>query len=190
MRILFLFFVVLFPQTGYGQTIWDTSGHPKANGLEIKMKIPAGYEAKEGEKPHIVQKFVNTTTDSRITRMCMLFIKDMGRELSKKDAIEVFDDYQSILKEIGTPIGKATKTTVETLPGAIGDIYILMNRAGLDMVMIMRSMSTIYKRNYISFQCSVGTAKNSPYRINEEFIKATPEFFTFFNGVTIRNVYR
>ena len=58
------------------------------------------------------------------------------------------------------------------------------------MVMIMRSMSTIYKRNYISFQCSVGTAKNSPYKLNDEFIKATPEFFTFFNGVTIRNVYR
>ena len=178
------------PIIGYGQTIWDTTGHPKAKGLEIKMKIPAGYQAKEGERPHIVQNFVNTTTDSKVTRMCLIYVKDMGQEISKKDASEFFNDYESVLKEIGTPIGKATKTTIETLPAAIGDVYISMNRAGSDWIMIMRSMATIYKRNYINFQCSVGMPKNLASQLNEEFKKATPEFFTFFNGVTIRNVYR
>lgn len=178
------------PVSGYAQTIWDTTGHPKAKGLEIKMKIPAGYQAKEGERPHIVQNFVNTTTDSKVTRMCLIYVKDMGQEISKKDASEFFDDYGSVLKEIGTPVGKVTKTTIETLPAAIGDVYISMNRAGIDMVMIMRSMATIYKRNYINFQCSVGMPKNLASQLNEEFKKASPEFFTFFNGVTIRNVYR
>lgn len=42
---------------------WDSTGHPKAAGVQMKISYPKAWTSKEGNRPHIVQKFFGKFDD-------------------------------------------------------------------------------------------------------------------------------
>ena len=42
---------------------FDTKNHPKAKGVWATVRYPTGWQAKEGERPNIVQKFSGDYND-------------------------------------------------------------------------------------------------------------------------------
>lgn len=190
MKIFCFFLLLSLPFGVLAQTSYNSLGNPKANGLEISVVVPYGYVAKDGVRPHIVQKFVNEITNRNVTRTCLILVKNLEREVTKIDVEEIVKDYREILKSMGTPIEPISKVTMETLPAAMGDVYLTENRFGVPIEMKMRVISTAFRRNFIQLQCSVGVIKNTGFDLSMEFNKAQPEFLTFFNSVVIQNIYK
>lgn len=61
------------------------TNHPKSNGIEYKLKSPVGWEVKEGDRPHIVKKFID---DDKIF---MIQINETGQFFSKNEIIKKFE---------------------------------------------------------------------------------------------------
>lgn len=61
------------------------TNHPKSNGIEYKLKPPVGWEVKEGDRPHIVKKFID---DDKIF---MIQINETGQFFSKNEIIKKFE---------------------------------------------------------------------------------------------------
>jgi len=58
--------------------------HPKAKGVNLKLKVPLGWEVAEGDRPNIVKKFVNHGNTY------LVLIKDNVTFLSRKQIRESF----------------------------------------------------------------------------------------------------
>tara|TARA_B100001093_G_scaffold156106_1_gene148724 strand:+ start:656 stop:1522 length:867 start_codon:yes stop_codon:yes gene_type:complete len=58
--------------------------HPKSNGLEFKIKPPIGWKVSEGDRPHIVKKFIDKQ------KAYMIFIKETGQFISEEDVLDMF----------------------------------------------------------------------------------------------------
>lgn len=61
--MIVLNFSVSIVSPAHGQTpkmaTFDTSGHPKAGGLNFTLAYPVTWNAREGKRPHVVQMFVS-----------------------------------------------------------------------------------------------------------------------------------
>jgi len=65
------------------------NGHPKAKGVNLKIKVPIGWEVQEGDRPNIVVKFVKGRS------VFLIQIKDNITFISRNEAKESFLDPES-----------------------------------------------------------------------------------------------
>ena len=82
------------------QSEYSTVNHKKAVGLDISLSYPSSREAKEGIRPHIVQKFTGKSFGA-ISPGCLIFITEaLGWEsafLEKEDWETILDEFSSEL---------------------------------------------------------------------------------------------
>lgn len=74
----------------------DLNGHPKAKGVNLKLRTPKSWEVREGNRPNIVKKFVNGTN------VFLILIKDNITFLSRRQSRESFEDktlFDEIIKD-------------------------------------------------------------------------------------------
>ena len=69
---------------------FSTKGHPKAKGVNMKLKIPNDWEINEGDRPNIVKKFVNGNNTY------MILIKDFVTFFSRKETNKLLLDKEFI----------------------------------------------------------------------------------------------
>jgi hypothetical protein len=62
----------------------DLTGHLKSNGLEFKIKVPLGWEVKEGTGPHIVKTFKGGDG------IFLIYVKEIGGFFSNQEVREMF----------------------------------------------------------------------------------------------------
>lgn len=70
--------------------IVDLTDHPKSKGLSLTLKIPYGWELKEGSRPNVVKKF----TSQGCTFLVM--VKDNITFLTRSEAREIFEDKEYV----------------------------------------------------------------------------------------------
>jgi len=63
--------------------------HPKAKGVNFKLKKPNGWEKMEGDRPNVVQKFVKGTSSY------MTLILETGQFISKSQGKELLNDNET-----------------------------------------------------------------------------------------------
>jgi hypothetical protein len=89
-----------------GQTKKFTSdGSGKSQGLKFSIKYPQSYNAKEGDRPHIVQKFFNSNNDCDI----VVLVMKLPAALSKKEQLEALS--KSELMSMAPSTAKALNAT-------------------------------------------------------------------------------
>jgi S1-C subfamily serine protease len=49
--------------TAVTSTLYSSKGHPKAGDIDFCLKYPSSWEAKEGDRPHVVQKFIGPASN-------------------------------------------------------------------------------------------------------------------------------
>jgi hypothetical protein len=72
---------------GYRQT-FNSDGHKKAQGLKVVLQLPTSWKAKEGNRPHIVQKWVSANGTG--LEMMLLDIRDADGYSPSDKEIESF----------------------------------------------------------------------------------------------------
>ena len=94
------------------------NGHPKAKKINLKLKVPVGWEIMEGDRPNIVKKFVNGTNNYMI--LTKNFISFVSRKeakemlLDKEFTNEFVNEIASIL--INPQILNQNITSIDTYP--------------------------------------------------------------------------
>lgn len=72
----------------------ELTSHPKSNGLEYKIRPPINWEIKEGDRPHIVKKFINEQM------MYLILVNETGQFFTKNEVKELFQTDSDIKKFI------------------------------------------------------------------------------------------
>lgn len=162
-RVVLVVVLCLVARTGLaaqGIATWpsfNTAGHPKSNGVELTIKYPLGWAAKEGERPHVVQKFIHP--DGLI--YVMILIQDLelppGEHMSREDAeANLAPDELLAIAPAGFRIISAEPTQIEGLPAGIVEYQGVMQRAGQSIEQRVWTLVFIDDRSLVSIQCAVG----------------------------------
>jgi len=150
------------------------NGHPKAKGVNLKLRKPKGWELQEGDRPNIVKKF-NYKTNTYI-----ILIKDNMMFLSRNEAKELLAD-EEYVKEIITESGSYLKNieilqykivTIDTYPALEFTIRGDKERLGIDFKMIMKNWMIFYEDKIISFS-SVGFDSKEFYSLENLYDSIT-----------------
>jgi hypothetical protein len=166
---------------------YDTKNHLKAKGVWMTVKYPQVWQAKEGERPNIVQKFVGGYRG--VNGMLMLQIKtaeaDIESECQEMSAKEWVDTFE----EPGMAILNLRPIRHENQPGAIFDFSQTAERAGMSMPSYYRVMAVCYKRNLIMTWCGSVEAA-SAQKVRENMNVLAPLCTQYFNSVVLMDKYK
>jgi len=78
-----LLILLLLPLISFGQLgdYYNAEGHPKAKGLNFKIRKPIGFEQNEADRPNIVQKWEKYKTDNDKYLLIMTLVKKLPSEM-------------------------------------------------------------------------------------------------------------
>lgn len=128
--------------------------HPKAKGVNLKLKVPVGWEVKEGDRPNIVKKFVNDGNTY------LILIKDNITFFSRKQIRESLQE-DNFVKEFVQEATSFLKTpqiidqsvvTIDTYPAVQFKVKGKTERSGLTFPIIMKCWVVFYEDKIIFLQ--------------------------------------
>ena len=128
--------------------------HPKAKEVNLKIKVPIGWEVKEGDRPNIVKKFVNEGNTY------LILIKDNVTFFSRKQMRESLQE-DNFVKEFVQEASSFLKTpqvidqsvvTIDTYPAVQFKVKGKMERSGLTFPVIMKCWVVFYEDKIIFLQ--------------------------------------
>lgn len=112
---------------------FDTKNHPKAKGVWATVRYPTGWQAKEGERPNIVQKFSGDYNDMFV--VLSLQILNAGapveKECSEMGTVEFAEAFSD--KASNQFVVNVKKSKHEEKPAFLYEMQSKLERAGLSM---------------------------------------------------------
>lgn len=151
-------------------SVYSTSGNPKAKGLVVTIKYPAGWRRAEGERPHIVQKFSEQRSDG-LTRIACLLVADLPESLTRISEDDLYAELSSIqnpaqeLRETFPASARdirARVTRYDGAPGLFCEYVAKAERSGLRFEMRSIRHMVIHKGKLLTLECTVGGLAGSP----------------------------
>lgn len=128
--------------------------HPKAKEVNLKLKVPVGWEVKEGDRPNIVKKFVNGgNTYSILIKNNISFFsrKQIKETLQEEGYIEKFVQEQiSFLKN--PQVIEQSVITIDTYPAVQFKAKGKMDFAGITFPVVMKCWMVFYEDKFIFLQ--------------------------------------
>jgi hypothetical protein len=136
--------------------------HPKAKGVNLKVKVPKGWKVEEGDRPNVVVKFVDGTSSF------IVLVKDAETFVSKKNAKELFEDEEFVSKLTGAYTAQFKQWTLLDKKVVTIDNYPALElvvsgsgeRVGVKFEMVMKTWYFFYEDKFIFLQGS-GTKSNT-----------------------------
>lgn len=171
---------------------FQTTGHPKADGLDFKVSYPASWRAAEGERPHVVQKF--TSRNGHGFEMLIIMVRDMGLpegyEPTEEELKEVFSESQLKLSAPdNAKVISARPITLENRPAGV----LLFDQSGerLDAHVDMRTQmyATVVKGHMVFLQFSVTLDGETNDSLSNRFEKFEPLFRQIANSLVLTGEY-
>jgi hypothetical protein len=135
--------------------------HPKAKGVNLKVKVPKGWKVEEGDRPNVVVKFVNGND------LFLVMVKDAETFISKKDAQELFEDEEYISELMGAFNSQFSRwsllekkiVTLENRPTLELVVSGTNERLGVKFEMVLKTWYFFYEDRFIYLQ---GSTVKSP----------------------------
>jgi len=195
MKFILLVVLALASVASNGQVLnskFDTKNHPKAKGVWATVRYPTGWQAKEGERPNIVQKFSGDYNDMFV--VLSLQILNAGAPVEKEcsdmgtsEFAEAFSD-----KPSNQFVVNVKKSKHEEKPAFIYEMQSKLERAGIAMQATHKVMTVCYKDTLISAWCSpskIDYTTKSMTSTQRELNSASPLCFQYFNSLVLMDKY-
>lgn len=189
MKLLAIIFLVCVQQVAFGQSYSriDLTGNPKAKGLSIAVKYPAGWEVKDGERPNIVKKFSHNYPD--YIALLMVQVNNLPREALPEIKSFTLKDWQEVMGELGT----VSNSSVQSLEGQkvfVSDLTLKMERMSASVIQKQRVVGMFYKEKWIWLWCGVAANSSMPMsQVENRFQTTTPVCSQFFNSLVLLDRY-
>jgi hypothetical protein len=128
--------------------------HPKAKEVNLKLKVPVGWEVKEGDRPNIVKKFVNEGNTY------LILIKDNVTFFSREQVKEALQE-DNFVNEYVQEVSSSLKyprvidqsiVTIDTYPSLQFKVKGKVERLGLTIPIMMKCWVVFYEDKIIFLQ--------------------------------------
>jgi hypothetical protein len=128
--------------------------HVKSKDVNLKLKVPQGWEVKEGDRPNIVKKF---TKDGNIY---LILIKDSMTFFSRSESKELLNDKNFINEFVeesssfmkNSEVIDKSAVTIDTYPSLTFKVRGKMERSGITIPTIMRFWVVFYEDKIVFLQ--------------------------------------
>ena len=157
--------------------------HIKSKDVNLKLKVPQGWEVREGNRPNIVKKFSKdgNTYLILIKDNMTFFSRSESKELLSDDSfVNEFVEESSSFLENPEVIDKSV-VTIGTYPTVAFKVKGKMERSGITIPMIMRCWYVFYEDKIVFLQ-SMGI-DNAEFRALEQL------YFLITNSVIFPDQY-
>lgn len=158
-------------------------GHPKSKEVNLKLKVPIGWEVREGDRPNIVKKFTKegNTYLILIKENMTFFSRSETREyLNEGNFVNDFvQETSSAMKDL--EILEKKIVTLDTYPTLQFKVSGKMERSGITIPMIMKCWVVFYEDKIVFLQ-SMGI-NNAEFRALEQL------YFLITNSVIFPDQY-
>jgi hypothetical protein len=171
---------------------FDTKNHPKAKNVWATIKYPTGWEAREGERPNIIQKF-SGDYKSFYTILSLQILNTSEpveahcKAVSAKGIEGIFSDPAS--SQFAT---NAKKIMHENKPAFIYDLEHRVERAGFSLITNHRVMTVCHQKTMLSAWCSPSKMDyvSKQFSSNKNDLnEITSLCFQFFNSLVLMDSY-
>ncbi len=157
--------------------------HPKSKDVNLKLKVPIGWEVEEGDRPNIVKKFTKdgNTYFILIKENMTFFSRSETRDLLSDESFvtEFVQETSSVMKN--SEILEKSIITIDTYPTLQFTVSGKMERSGITIPMIMRCWVVFYEDKIVFLQ-SMGI-NNAEFRALEQL------YFLITNSVIFPDQY-
>lgn len=171
---------------------YSTSGHAKAKGLNVELKIPMSWMSREGNRPNVVQFF--KPEYGRSDAGMLILIQDVtppkGMRITQRDIDAMFS--AASLKDMMPDGSVLVEGKPIILEGQKGGMLVYDTTTGrLDLTLNIRTLSYVvyYKSRLISIQFSVSSVEQDRTKLIAKFVKNRPLFNMIANSMVIRDAY-
>ncbi len=177
---------------GFTRT-YSTLNHPKAKGLNLEIKVPMSWMAREGNRPNVVQFFKAEygRSDAAALLMVQQFTLPKGARVSQRDIDEVFSARN--LKDFvpdGAIMLESKPITIEGLKGGMWVLEESAQRLAFSMTMRTLQYAILYNNRLIFLQFAAGGTEDTRAEWLATFERSRPLFQMVANSLVIVDKYR
>ena len=163
--------------------IYKTNRNIKNKGLNISIKFPNNWTAKEGSRPNVIQSFFhNDKTDIQ----SIIIIKMFPKTPDKKEINEIqsLDQIKNLIPKGGMYLNSKSNLIIDGESAFVVEYYIernaVNNVAGINLKMYSMLYTIIYKDYFIQIGFSVS---NDPNDINIDLKSKFESYKLIFNQI-------
>lgn len=157
--------------------------HPKSKDVNLKLKVPIGWEVEEGDRPNIVKKFTKggNTYLILIKENMTFFSRNETRDLISDESFvtEFIQETSSVMKN--SEILEKSIVTIDTYPTLQFKVSGKMERSGITIPMVMKCWVVFFEDKIVFLQ-SMGI-NNAEFRALEQL------YFLITNSVIFPDQY-
>jgi hypothetical protein len=168
---------------------FSTAGHAKAKGVDLTIKYPADWNAAEGDRPNVVQKFVNPTS----TALVLVGTKTFpGETPSQEEVAEFLADREAVV-DLVTPNSKALDfkfTKLEGEPAAIVEFLDARERAGIRVNSHVVCLIFFRGNIMVLVHGMVGDPSNDPATVSKNFDSYRGLFTLMFSSIVFNDKWK
>lgn len=169
---------------------FSTKGHPKAKGVVLTIKYPRSWEAQEGERPNVVQKFVSESGKGLET--IMIIAKTLPSEIDSDSELKdlLSEHYlKDSLPENATFI-RASSTKIENEPAAIMEYSMRGKRAEIEITLHVISLTFFQGRTMVVVQCGVSEPSSKESELPTRLDTFRPLFQLVMNSIILDDKWK
>lgn len=168
---------------------YETKGIGKSQGIEVNLQLPRSWIGKDGERPHIVQKWVSENGTG--LEMILLDIRDVqGYKPTKKEMKEFIGsgEVKDLIPEGATYVASGN-FTLEMQNGYWVEMVTPLERAGIEMHQESLMYQFYFQGKAIGVMCQAGGLEADKTKINETFNRIKPLCQQVLNSLVLPQAY-
>lgn len=174
---------------------FSTKDHAKSNGLAISLKYPKGWVAKEGERPHIVQKFISGGGGAMATMLFRPLPLPPSLPQGSKPPRHIVEKWftPEALKETlpaDATFIAAKSTKIDGLPAGIIEYAIRMETAGGILESRVIEFVFVCETTSIQIACSVSSNEEQKHSLADRMAEYLPVFNHIANSIVVETQWR
>jgi hypothetical protein len=169
---------------------FSTIDHPKAGAIALTLKYPQSWTPKEGERPHIVQKFVRPggLVSAMLTTRTIPHPK--GKP-SDEEVLLVLTPEINLKQLPENCIAiNAKRTKIDNLPCCMMEYSMHSENAGMEVSAQMVSFTFIYESTVCTFVGSVGAPTAQKDQLHQKMAELMPVFLLMANSIIVEKKWK
>lgn len=167
---------------------YTVKGHSKAKGTDWQVKVPLSWKALEGDRPNIIQKFVNDYGDGD----CMIVLMVHDVDILDSEVAELLSD-ENLVKVIFNEAGEVIeyeKMIIDNFPGGMIEIEQIVERLDITAKVRMQQYFAFRDSKMYILQGAIGSVHSADnYDMVREMGKYAPLFRLVANSIIINDQY-
>ena len=168
---------------------FQTNGSGKSQGLKINLQLPKSWVGKDGERPHIVQKW--TSLDSDYFEIIQLIVMDAkGYSPTKQEMLQFVADGESktAIPDGATYVASGN-FSLEKQTGFWVEMSMPVERAGFTMYQESLMYQMFFRGKGIAILCSTGDQVDERLKVGQSFKRMKPLCQQVLNSLVLPQAY-